>query len=246
MRAAAVAAAAGAMAGIIATSSGSAQGAPTHRDPRPERIVHGREDFDFTTVNALVGTSPVIIRGTVQSVAPGRTVGSAEEGGTDQARNVTLRVNAVMKSGGATIPDTLTLEEWGWDGSGNGYQMENLTWSQVGETGYYFLKRDAITLNWRYASTQGRVLNKDGIVRSSADPEGPLFPLIDGRTNTDFYAELKRLLDPANANQLTVLPQPVPANGEQQNDVPDSGPTEPVPDGSTNDGSEPTPYPSST
>ncbi|SOD86258.1 hypothetical protein SAMN06272765_3709 [Streptomyces sp. Ag109_G2-15] len=246
VRAAAVAAAAGAMAGIIATSSGSAQGAPTHRDASPERIVHGRENFDFTTVNALVGTSPVIIRGTVQNTAPGRTVGSAEEGGTDQARNVTLRVDAVMKKGGATIGSTLTLEEWGWDGSGNGYQMENLTWSQVGDTGYYFLTRDAVTLNWRYVSTQGRVLNKDGIVRSSADPEGPLFPLIDGRTNTDFYAELKRLLDPANAGQLTVLPQPVPATGEQQNDVPDSGPTEPVPDGSTNDGSEPTPYPSST
>ncbi|WP_143670006.1 hypothetical protein [Streptomyces sp. Ag109_G2-15] len=193
-----------------------------------------------------MGTSPVIIRGTVQNTAPGRTVGSAEEGGTDQARNVTLRVDAVMKKGGATIGSTLTLEEWGWDGSGNGYQMENLTWSQVGDTGYYFLTRDAVTLNWRYVSTQGRVLNKDGIVRSSADPEGPLFPLIDGRTNTDFYAELKRLLDPANAGQLTVLPQPVPATGEQQNDVPDSGPTEPVPDGSTNDGSEPTPYPSST
>ncbi|MEW2807324.1 hypothetical protein AB0929_09435 [Streptomyces massasporeus] len=242
---AAIAAAAGAMAGIIATSSGSAQGVSAHRDAHPERIVHAREDFSFATVNALVGTSPVMIRGTVLSTAPGRTVGTAETGGIDQARNVTLRVDAVLKRGGADIGATLTLEEWGWDGSGNGYQIENLTWSQVGETGYYFLKRDAVATKWRYVSTQGRVLNKDGIVRSSADPKGPLFPLIDGRTNTDFYAELKRLLDPANANQLTVLPQPVPAVGDEQNDVPDS-PVEPEPDGSTDDGSEPTPYPSST
>ncbi|MFF1451589.1 hypothetical protein ACFVYF_26140 [Streptomyces sp. NPDC058274] len=91
---AAVAAAAGAMAAIIVTSPGSAQGASAHRDARPERIVHGREDFSFSTVNALVGTAPVIIRGTVLSTAPGRTVGTAESGGTDQARDVTLRVDA--------------------------------------------------------------------------------------------------------------------------------------------------------
>ncbi|MEU2269918.1 hypothetical protein ABZ568_26655 [Streptomyces olindensis] len=252
LRALAAAAVIGAVAAGIATSSASAEGSSSaagssaHRDAHPERVVHGREDFSFSTVNALVGTSPVLVRGTVLSAEPGRKVGSAEDGGIDQARNVKLRVDAVMKNSGYEVPSTITVEEWGWDGAGNAYQMEHLTWSQVGDTGYFFLDKDVMLTTWRYVSSQGRVLVKDGLTKSSADPEGPLFPLIEGRTNTDFYAELKRLLDPANAGQLTVLPQPVPANGDQQNEVPDDGASEPVPDDSTNDGSEPTPYPSST
>ncbi|MFG3287905.1 hypothetical protein ACGF3G_03715 [Streptomyces sp. NPDC048179] len=239
------AAAAGVLVGILATSVQSAEGAAAHRDARPERIVHGREDFSFTTVNSLVGTAPVIVRGTVLSAAAGRTVGGEEDGGADQARNVTLRVDAVMKSGGYSVPATLVLEEWGWDSAGNAYQQGNLAWSEVGDTGYYFLDKDVMLTTWRLVSTQGRVLNKSGVVHSSADPSGPLYALIEGRTNTDFYAELKRLLDPANAGQLTVLPQPVPATGEQQNEVPEDDVTEAWPDDSTDDGSEPTPYPSS-
>ncbi|KND39009.1 hypothetical protein IQ63_05590 [Streptomyces acidiscabies] len=208
--------------------------------------MHGREDFSFTTVNSLVGTSPVIVRGAVLDAKPGRTVGGVEDGGTDQARNVTLRVDAVLKNSGYPISSTLVLEEWGWDGSGNAYQMDSLTWSEVGDTGYYFLNKDAMLTTWRYVSTQGRVLNKSGVVRTSADAESTLYPLIEGRTNTDFYAELKKLLDPANAGQLTVFPQPVPADGAQQDEATGDNATEPIPGDSTDDGSEPTPYPSST
>ncbi|MFE2556873.1 hypothetical protein ACFXGT_12695 [Streptomyces sp. NPDC059352] len=215
------------------------------RDEQPERIVHGRESVNFSNVSQLIGTSAVIVKGTVLSAAPGRTLGSVDDGGTDQARDVTVRVNLILKGGGYNISTgaDIVVEEWGWDQAGQAYQMENLSWSQAGDVGYFYLQpADQMITKWRYVNTQGRVLIKDGLVRSSADPVSPLFSAIDGRTNSDFCGEMKYWVDPSRGG--TVVPQPVPATGEQQQQVPDDGVVEPEPDGSTNDGSEPTPYPS--
>ncbi|WP_328400124.1 hypothetical protein OHS70_23365 [Streptomyces sp. NBC_00390] len=196
-------------------------------------------------MSELVGTSSVIVKGTVLSAAPGRKVGSAADGGVDQARDVTVQVNLVLKGGGYTIPTNIVVEEWGWDEAGHAYQMEHLSWSQVGDVGYFYLEAaDPMITKWRYVNTQGRVQIKDGLVRSSADPVSTLFSKIDGRTNSDFYADMKYWLDPKRGGGGTVVPQPAPATDEQQQQVPDDGAAEPEPDGSTNDGSEPTPYPS--
>lgn len=226
-----------------AETASTAENASASRDAHPERILHGKESLNFSSVSELVGTPSVIVKGTVLSAAPGRKVGSVADGGVDQARDVTVQVNAVLKRGGYTIPTNIVVEEWGWDEAGHAYQMEHLSWSQVGDVGYFYLEAaDPMITKWRYVNTQGRVLIKDGLVRSSADPVSTLFSKIDGRTNTDFYGEMKYWLDPARGG--TVVPQPAPATDEQQQQVPDDGSTEPEPDGSTNDGSEPTPYPS--
>ncbi|MFD6350006.1 hypothetical protein ACFWF9_35595 [Streptomyces roseolus] len=222
-----------------------AEAASSHRDQRPERIVSGREVFDFKTLGEIVSTSPVIVKAEVTNIQPGRTIGSVDEGGIDQARDVTLTVTTSFKRYPA-VPQTIVMEEWGWDGEGNGYQVENVTWSQVGDKGFYFLKGTGEPGKWRLVSNQGRMLDKDGWLQLSADPESP-FAAGFYWDAIDLDLELRRLTDTKNPPADLPAPQTEPevvTGDAAATPAPGEGTEEPIPDGSTNDGSEPTPYPS--
>ncbi len=233
--------------GATAWANVGAEATSAHRDERPERIVSGREVFDFKNLAEITSTSSVIVKAEVVGIQPGRTIGSADEGGLDQARDVTLSVATSYKRF-PTVPQTIVLEEWGWDGDGNGYQVENVTWSEIGHKGYYFLKPSDAPGRWRLVSNQGRMLDKNGQLELSADPTSPFASSI-WMDALDLEVELKRLTDtkkpPADLPQPHAEPEVVtgdaastPAPGEETE--------EPIPDDSTDDGSEPTPYPSST
>ncbi|MGI5482763.1 hypothetical protein [Streptomyces lavendofoliae] len=238
------------MAGIVvgaAAWSGAADGSPAapHRDVQAERILHGREVFDFKTLSELLATSPVVVQAKVTGVQPGRTSGSEETGGVEQARDVTLQVTDTLKNyQGATT--TLVMEEYGWDADGNGYQVENVAWSDVGDTGFYFLRKTDDGQRWRLVNTQSRALDKGGWLQSSAQPGSELAAALTGYQPDELAYQIRWMLDKKNQQVLTPLAEPTEVTGPAaESPAPDSGAEEPIPDGSTNDGSEPTPYPSS-
>ncbi|WP_329623441.1 hypothetical protein OG357_25950 [Streptomyces sp. NBC_01255] len=219
--------------------------AAAHRDAQPERIMSGREVFDFKSLGEMVATAPVIVKAEVVSVQPGRSIGSAEDGGIDQARDVTLSVTTSYKKYPA-IPLTIVMEEWGWDGDGNGYQVENLTWSQVGDKGFYFLERSDGADRWQLVNTQGRALDKGGWLELSADPKSA-FATSFWWDTLDLEIELRRLTDTKNPPADLPQPQTEPevVTGDAANSpAPEDGAEDPIPSDSTADGSEPTPYPS--
>ncbi|MFJ2646556.1 hypothetical protein ACIO1C_07505 [Streptomyces sp. NPDC087420] len=216
-------------------------GEPTRqRDTQAERIVHGRETLVFKNVEQLVGSSRYVIKATVTDIQPGRSVGSVEEGGVEQARDVTLRVD--VKFGKITLPATIVLEEWGWDETGAGYQVENVAWSKVGDKGFYFLKRsDDVPNRFRLMNTQGRALEAaDGSLVLSADPESELTADIGWQDAFDLEQRIRFLLQPENKDQLqTVDEPPVVPSPSQSAPAPEDGADEPFPDDSVDDGSEP-------
>ncbi|MFF0474316.1 hypothetical protein [Streptomyces sp. NPDC004284] len=226
-------------------SAGGSSAATAHRDTHPERIMSGREVFDFKNLGELVATSPVIVQAEVVGVAPGRTIGSVEDGGVDQARDVTLKVTTSFKTYPA-VPQTIVMEEWGWDGSGNGYQVENVTWSQVGDKGFYFLEPSDGASRYQLVNTQGRALDKGGWLELSADPKSA-FATSFYWDPLDLVMELKRLTNTKNppADLPAAQSEPTIVTGDAADaPAPVEGTEEPIPGDSTADGSEPTPYPS--
>lgn len=232
---------AGAVIGVGAWST-TGSGAESGRslDAQAESILHGRETRLFTNLGQLVGTTPYIVRATVTDVQPGRTVGTEESGGVEQARDVTLSVEYSYKK--ARVPTTIVLEEWGWDGEGAGYQVENVTWSEVGDYGYYFLLKSVdATDRYQLVNTQGRALqNADGFLDLSADPESELGVALGSMDFLDLSSQITFLLQPANSDQLETVPElPDAPSASQDAPAPEEGTEEPYPDDSVDDGSEP-------
>lgn len=232
---------AGAVIGVGAWSTtGSGAESGRRLDAQAERIVHGRETRVFTNVEQLVGSTPYIVRATVTDVQPGRTVGSEEDGGVQQARDVTLSVEYSYKK--ARVPTTIVVEEWGWDSEGAGYQVENVAWSEVGDYGYYFLTKSVdATDRYRLINSQGRALqNADGFLDLSADPESELGVALGTMDFLDLSSQITYLLQPENSDQLETVPElPAAPSASQSESAPEEGTEEPYPDDSVDDGSEP-------
>lgn len=146
-------------------------------DERPESVAHSKEMYTFDTVDSMVATSHLVVFGEVSAVGEGRFTGADEDGSTVpqiRLRNVTITVHDVLHNPkNALIPPSITLEEEGWDSQGRGYLVNGVAWSEVGDTGYFFLRRsvgnaDAYTLT----SSDGRVLSEGGVlVPSNAERE---------------------------------------------------------------------------
>lgn len=114
----------------------------------------------------------LVFRGTVTAVAPGRAVGpSASE--QIRFREVTIRVDEVVRSTAST-PASVLVEEEGWLASGVGYTMNDIGWSAVGDTGYFFLHQKSDRPGaYRLTASNGRALIAGGAVRVSGEDHSP-------------------------------------------------------------------------
>ncbi|MDK1345295.1 hypothetical protein QNO09_18715 [Streptomyces sp. 378] len=236
---------------VIGVGAWSAVGKPSESDrrldPVAERIVHGRETLVFKNLEQLVGSTPYIVKATVTDIQPGRSTGSEEDGGVEQARDVTLSIETSLKK--SVLPSKIVVEEWGWDSEGAGYQVENVAWSEVGDHGYYFLTRSAgVADRYRLINTQGRALKKaDGFLQLSADPESDLAADLASMDSLDLEMRIRYLLQPENSDQLQRVPElPAAPSASQESPAPEDGIEEPYPDDSVDDGSEPSPSASAT
>ncbi|MFD7067975.1 hypothetical protein ACFV97_12175 [Streptomyces sp. NPDC059913] len=203
----------------------------------------GREVFDFASVAEMASTSTAVVEAEVVDVQPGRTMGSEEAGGVDQARDVTLSVKTSFKRPFVSAPSTIVLEEWGWDEEGRGYQVENVAWSKVGDKGFYFLSKSEAEGRWRLVNTQGRgLISPEGWLTSSANPESDIYADMRRYDSLELSFELKRLLDPKNPAADLPKPHAEPDGlvGDAANEpAPEDGVEEPFPDDTVDDGSEP-------
>ncbi|NUS80059.1 hypothetical protein OG885_29440 [Streptomyces sp. NBC_00028] len=225
-------------------------------DSEPEVIAHALESVEFESVGQMAVTSPAVVRATVTAVNPGRIVGAdetaepGEETAATQAREVTLQVNqAFSPNGRTTFPAPIKVEEWGWDASGDGYQVNNYKWSEVGKE-YVFFLRGSATTGWNVISTEGRAeILADGFLSSSAEEGSALKQSIESYDMLDLTIYLKRIYDTKNPppDLPTAAEMPVAGpSGYENSPLPTAGVTAEPTDLGTNDGSEPTPYPSST
>jgi hypothetical protein len=243
-----------AVAGGAAMLSGGESGGRT-LDSEPEVVAHALESTEFESVGQMAVTSVAVVRATVTGVTPGRIVGAdetaepGEESAATQARDVTLQVNeAFSRNGRYTFPDPITVEEWGWDASGDGYQVNNYSWSEVGKEYLFFLRRTEDATRWNVITTEGRaeVHSDGGWLTSSAEDGSALKQSIESYDMIDLSIYLKQLYDtknpPADMPSAAAMPTEAPSGYESSPlATPSADPT----DLGTNDGSEPTPYPSS-
>jgi hypothetical protein len=149
-------------------------GTSVRYDEQPEGTAEGKEPYHFTSVESMTATSHLVIYGEVTATAQGRFTGVDEDpaavGGQVRLRNVTITVWDVLHNPkNALIPPSITLEEEGWDEQGNGYITNNVAWSQVGDTGYFFLRKAIGTNVYQLASSDGRAL----VVNDTLQPSNP-------------------------------------------------------------------------
>lgn len=235
----------------------SAEAGARTLDSQPEVVAHSMEGTEFEDVGQMAVTSVAVVRATVTQVDPGRIVGAdetaepGEESAATQARDVTLKVNeAFSRNGMYSFPDPIKVEEWGWDASGDGYQVNNYSWSEVGKEYLFFLRRTDDPKRWNVISTEGRAeITADDWLISSAEEGSALKQSIEGYQMFELGYYLKRLYDTKNPPEDMPTPAEMPAAppaGYEESPIPTASVTAEPTDLGTNDGSEPTPYPSST
>jgi hypothetical protein len=132
----------------------------------PERSVDGKEQYYFESLPAMAEKSDAVVRGRVVNVEPGRTYGESKE---DQVtmRNVTVEVLDTVK-GNPTVHSKLTFEEEGWDGQRDGYVVNGMQWSAVGDEAFYYFEGNEKE-GWRVICSYGRYTLKG---KPSPGPSG--------------------------------------------------------------------------
>jgi len=74
----------------------------------------------------------------------------------------------------ASTPASVLVEEEGWLASGVGYTMNDIGWSAVGDTGYFFLHQKSDRPGaYRLTASNGRALIAGGAVRVSGEDHSP-------------------------------------------------------------------------
>ncbi|MFI6119193.1 hypothetical protein ACIBCU_04945 [Streptomyces sp. NPDC051064] len=242
---------------VIALTSGAFMWVgdqPRVMDDRPEVVVDALETVEFDSAEQMAVTSVKVVRATVTAVGPGRITGEDEvtEPGeappTTQARDVTLTVTDDLKKPGVNPwADPITVEEWGWDSEGRGYQVNNYSWSEVGEEYIFFLTwGEPIGSNrWSVISTEGRAhIGENENLTSSAEVGSALGIAMQNHSAWTLTRTLEKLFDkstpPEDRPQPADMPEPAPS-GYGESPVPDVNDS-PIP--GVSEGGEP--FPSAT
>lgn len=159
-------------------------------DRLPEENAHAKEVYSFDDVATMTATSHLVVLGTVVSVGPGRIVGE-EADGAIQLRSVGIEVLDFLHQRKTTIlPRLLTIEEEGWDAQGRGYTVNGVEWSQVGDYGYFFLRKSDGVNTYQLVSSQGRALVVDGVLHASAH-HTPLAAVIEATSSSTMQATVQ-------------------------------------------------------
>ena len=126
--------------------------------------------YNFQRLDELVGSSDLVVRGTVVATARGPLVGDGENGVV--ARLVTVRVDDVLS--GTTTASTVLVHEEGWLTDGTPIAVNGLTPSRDGMEAFWFL--DALPTveapAYLVINHQGRFEVDDDAVRGADTPDG--------------------------------------------------------------------------
>ncbi|OEJ23543.1 hypothetical protein AR457_02535 [Streptomyces agglomeratus] len=170
--------------------------------------MEGREVHHFDDVEKMAATSDLVVKAQVTDVQPGRWVGSKEDGGREQVREVTLHVEEVLHSARATKPQTVLVDEWGWDEEGRGYQLEGVTWTAKGDEGIYFLTQSEERGHWRLVNSQGRALVDGQQLDSAANEGDQLGERIESLTPQQLEKQVQKAARAVEAGDLKGVEEP--------------------------------------
>ncbi|MGW4229238.1 hypothetical protein ACWEF9_08105 [Streptomyces sp. NPDC004980] len=202
-------------------------------DDQPEVVVDALETVEFQSVGQMAATSHKVVRATVTAAGPGRITGEDEvtEPGeappTTQARDVTLHITDDLKKPGVNpSADPIIIEEWGWDSEGQGYQVNNYSWSEVGQEYIFFLVRaEPIGSNrWNVINTEGRAhIGANENLTSSAEVGSGLSINMENYSAWTLTQTLEKLFDkstpPEDRPHPADMPEPAPS-GHEESPVP--------------------------
>ncbi|MBG6091689.1 hypothetical protein [Actinomadura viridis] len=177
---------------------------------RPTMFAHSVEINFFEDLATMAATSDLVVLGEVRSVRPGRWVGEEEPKGRERVRDVTIEIEEVLlNNGSGAAPKTVTVDEWGWDSRGVGFQDENVTWTKAGDRGYYFLTpvKDAPG-HHRLINSQGRALISGTELTPSSEEGAPLHEEMHHLSPKGFENSLSKAIRDIRAGK--VRPQKKP------------------------------------
>lgn len=150
-------------------------------------VMSARYFYHFEEIPTLVRTTDLIVEGTVREVRPGRSVGEGDH--PLQFREVRIEVSNVYYSRDREQPTEVVIEEEGWDVDRPIISFNGLAASQVGDVGFYFLKRKDPTPYYALINNQGRYLMRgDGL--EGADRQDPLIERIERMSPRQFREEI--------------------------------------------------------
>lgn len=175
--------------------------------------MEGREVHHFDDVETMAATSDLVVRAEVLRIRPGRWTGSEQGGGRQQAREVTLRVEQVLRGSGGANPGTIIVDEWGWDEKGHGYQFAGVTWSKEGDRGIYFLSETEKPGNWRLINSQGRALADGQRLDSTAEEGDQVGARIEAVTPAQLEAQVLEAARAVESGKLKPADKPVLVSG---------------------------------
>lgn len=161
----------------------------------PDAVAVTSDAIRVGTLDELLDTADLVVRGEVVATERGRWFGDGTGGPRIQSRLVTLRVGEVL-AGVAPAAPSLLVEEEGWTEDGAPLVVDGLAPSREGDVGTWFLLDGGDPELGAYVvvSAQGRYLEDgDGTLRG-ADLDDDLVADLAGRT-PDELAEAVRAAD---------------------------------------------------
>lgn len=161
------------------------------------------EAYAFDDLATMAATSHVVIHAYVDSVQLGRVYGDPDEAVSFQVRNVNLAVDEVLASQNSA-PKEIILEEQGWTSEGDCYIQNGLTWSEVGQEGYYFLRRNVDADTYIHSSSQGRALI-EGPTLAVPAPDTELEEVMEQLTPAQLEEEVRQADADVRAGRLESL-----------------------------------------
>ncbi|GAA4625907.1 hypothetical protein GCM10023196_031980 [Actinoallomurus vinaceus] len=185
---------------------GSKNVAAVKLDAKPREVAAVKEVEAYDDVPTMTASSDLVIRGRVTQITPGRHIGSSGMDG-QRVRDVAIKIEQVFLNKTGTTPATVTLDEWGWDDRGHGFQIEGVTWSNAGDENYYFLRR-IDEGRFRLVSTQGRVSVKGSRLSPTAAEDSPVHEAVERQSETAFRASLRKASADYRAGRLRAVPVP--------------------------------------
>lgn len=179
-------------------------------DGQPESFAHAEELYHFDDMASMAATADVVVHGTVQAIQPGRMMGEGR--GQLQVRALTVAVDEVLVSRKPlNSGSTITVEEsGGWDSQGAGFMIEGVPWSEVGQSGYYFLTYLPPFNAYRVINSQGRVLDAGGRLNPSGS--GQVADQVRAMTPPQLKDALARAQVDIQAGRLQPVPTVVEMN----------------------------------
>ncbi|MFB9661332.1 hypothetical protein ACFQS3_01280 [Glycomyces mayteni] len=226
----------GAAALIVAGAAGWALRPQAEADPdpfpdQPESVYHAADVRTFDDLGTMTASSALVVHGTAVEARPGDTV-ALDDGSetTVTGREVVVEVDQVVFDRfGIEAPETVVVAEGFWE-NGIGYTREGMPWTEVGQSGYFYLAGPPPALRedelYTYIHETGRVLIAPSLevsIPGHWQEEGPwaAADLADG-TSASFTTAIQSAAEAAESGEAIaeLVSVCVPTDPADENSAP--------------------------